>query len=61
MMHNFYQLQKNKDKITNYTAIMTVYTVIITYINTKIKTGKFGADMKINLINDGPVTIIIEN
>ena len=32
-----------------------------THINTKIKTGKFGADMKINLINDGPVTIILEN
>ena len=31
------------------------------YIKTKIKTGKFGADMKINLINDGPVTIILEN
>ena len=30
-------------------------------INTKIQTGKFGADMKINLINDGPVTIILEN
>ena len=25
-----------------------------------IKTGKFGEDMKINLINDGPVTIIID-
>tara|TARA_X000001036_G_C20403922_1_gene693987 strand:- start:114 stop:554 length:441 start_codon:yes stop_codon:yes gene_type:complete len=32
-----------------------------TVINTKIKTGKFGADMKIQLINDGPVTIILEN
>jgi len=32
-----------------------------THINTKIKTGKFGADMKINLINDGPVTITLEN
>ena len=30
-------------------------------ITTKIKTGKFGTDMKINLINDGPVTIILEN
>jgi|TARA_B100000073_G_scaffold312868_1_gene286928 D-tyrosyl-tRNA(Tyr) deacylase len=30
-------------------------------ISTKIQTGKFGADMKINLINDGPVTIILEN
>ena len=31
-----------------------------THIKTKIKTGKFAADMKINLINDGPVTIILE-
>ena len=30
-------------------------------ISTKIQTGKFGADMEINLINDGPVTIILEN
>lgn len=26
----------------------------------KIGTGEFGADMKINLLNDGPVTIIID-
>ena len=26
-----------------------------------IATGEFGADMKISLINDGPVTIILEN
>ncbi|WP_142786610.1 D-aminoacyl-tRNA deacylase [Changchengzhania lutea] len=26
-----------------------------------IKTGKFGADMKVDLINDGPVTIIIDS
>ena len=26
-----------------------------------IKTGEFGADMKINLLNDGPVTIIIDS
>lgn len=26
----------------------------------QIKTGEFGADMKISLINDGPVTIIID-
>lgn len=26
----------------------------------KVKTGKFGADMKIKLINDGPVTILLE-
>lgn len=26
----------------------------------KIQTGKFGADMKVELLNDGPVTIIID-
>ncbi len=26
----------------------------------KVQTGKFGADMKVELINDGPVTIIID-
>jgi D-tyrosyl-tRNA(Tyr) deacylase len=30
-------------------------------LNKKIKTGVFGADMKINLVNDGPVTIIIDS
>ena len=30
-------------------------------ISSKVRTGKFGADMKIELINDGPVTIILEN
>ena len=29
-------------------------------ISSKVKTGKFGADMKVQLINDGPVTIILE-
>ena len=28
---------------------------------TKIQTGEFGADMKVNLLNDGPVTIIIDS
>ena len=27
----------------------------------KVKAGKFGANMQIELVNDGPVTIIIEN
>ena len=30
-------------------------------INKKVKTGIFGADMMVDLINDGPVTLIIEN
>lgn len=29
--------------------------------NVKVKTGIFGADMKVSLINDGPVTIIIDS
>ena len=26
----------------------------------KVQTGEFGADMKVSLLNDGPVTIIID-
>lgn len=29
-------------------------------LNKKVQTGQFGADMKIELVNDGPVTIIID-
>ena len=28
--------------------------------NSKVETGIFGADMKISLLNDGPVTILID-
>ncbi|MGA1543320.1 MAG: D-aminoacyl-tRNA deacylase [Saprospiraceae bacterium] len=31
------------------------------YNDLVIRTGKFGADMKIQLINDGPVTIILDS
>jgi D-tyrosyl-tRNA(Tyr) deacylase len=31
-----------------------------TEIGKKVQTGQFGADMKVALINDGPVTIIID-
>ncbi len=27
----------------------------------KVQTGKFGADMKVSLLNDGPVTIILDS
>ncbi len=30
-------------------------------LGTKIQTGEFGADMKVSLLNDGPVTIIIDS
>jgi len=29
-------------------------------IDKKVQTGEFGADMKVELLNDGPVTIIID-
>jgi D-aminoacyl-tRNA deacylase len=41
-----------------------IYEKMITQLekdlNKKIQTGVFGADMKIRLLNDGPVTIIID-
>ncbi len=30
-------------------------------LNKKIFTGEFGADMKVSLVNDGPVTILIDS
>lgn len=30
-------------------------------IQKKVKTGEFGADMQISLVNDGPVTILIDS
>ena len=32
-----------------------------TVLGKKVQTGKFGADMKVQLLNDGPVTIIIDS
>ena len=29
--------------------------------NRKVQTGVFGADMKVKLLNDGPVTIILDS
>jgi D-tyrosyl-tRNA(Tyr) deacylase len=41
-----------------------LYEKFINYLSKnfegQVKTGKFGADMKVNLLNDGPVTIIID-
>ena len=33
---------------------------IETLLGKRIQTGEFGADMKVSLVNDGPVTIIID-
>lgn len=36
-------------------------TFLSTELGSPIKTGEFGADMKVRLLNDGPVTIIIDS
>jgi D-tyrosyl-tRNA(Tyr) deacylase len=36
-------------------------TDLETFYGNKIATGKFGADMKVSLVNNGPVTIIIDS
>lgn len=40
-----------------------MYEEFVAYLKSKIsvKTGKFGADMKVLLENDGPVTLIIDS
>ncbi|HUH50907.1 MAG TPA: D-aminoacyl-tRNA deacylase [Flavobacterium sp.] len=30
------------------------------HLNKKVQTGEFGADMKVSLVNDGPVTIMMD-
>jgi D-tyrosyl-tRNA(Tyr) deacylase len=39
----------------------TFISQLSTVLNQPVKTGTFGADMKVALINDGPVTIIIDS
>ena len=36
-------------------------SVIQDYVSKKVQTGIFGADMKVNLLNDGPVTITMDS
>jgi D-tyrosyl-tRNA(Tyr) deacylase len=44
---------------------ITLYEMLIKQLTidygSPIQTGKFGADMKVSLVNDGPVTIIIDS
>ncbi len=36
-------------------------TILRTQYNIHVETGRFGADMKVDFINDGPVTIILDS
>ena len=47
----------------NYNDALSLYNLFIEKLkktNIPFKTGEFGEDMKVNLENDGPVTIIID-
>ena len=50
-------------KAMNGNDAIVLYEEFITKLrnnNIKVETGEFGADMQVSLINDGPVSIIIE-
>ena len=40
--------------------LVTAVTQELRNLGARVETGMFGADMKVALVNDGPVTIIIE-
>ena len=55
---SFLQSAKPDKAIPLYEAF--IHTLSLS-ISKPIKTGKFGAEMQIELVNDGPVTIIIDS
>lgn len=42
-------------------ALFNEYTLALETLGLPAKTGRFGADMKVALLNDGPVTLILES
>ena len=40
--------------------LVTAVTSELRALGARVETGRFGADMRVALVNDGPVTIIIE-
>lgn len=41
--------------------LFTHFKELLSQSNLKIESGIFGADMKVNLVNDGPVTIVMDS
>ena len=57
----FFQLLSEKSKKIFKFAIVKKYVVILRQqYGFEVGTGVFGADMKVSLLNDGPVTIILD-
>ena len=42
-------------------ALFNEYVLAVEQLGLSAKTGRFGADMKVELLNDGPVTLILES
>ena len=42
-------------------SLFNEYVLALEKLGLPAKTGKFGADMKVELLNDGPVTLILES
>jgi D-aminoacyl-tRNA deacylase len=40
--------------------LVTAFAVALTDLGATVQTGVFGADMQLELVNDGPVTVIVE-
>ena len=40
--------------------LVTVFTDALRELGAEVATGVFGADMAVELVNDGPVTVLLE-
>jgi D-tyrosyl-tRNA(Tyr) deacylase len=40
--------------------LIAIFTAAIEELGVQTRTGRFGAMMKVELVNDGPVTLIVE-
>jgi D-tyrosyl-tRNA(Tyr) deacylase len=40
--------------------IVDVFAAGLTRLGLPVETGRFGADMAVELVNDGPVTLVLE-
>ncbi|KAK6589453.1 hypothetical protein RS030_203214 [Cryptosporidium xiaoi] len=56
---DFHYAMNGKDALIIFNSIVDKFKT--SYSPEKIKTGFFGEQMEVNLINDGPVTLVIEN
>ena len=56
---------RNLSKAASYSQAEDLYNVFILALKSEgiknVQTGVFGADMKVELINDGPVTLILDS